>query len=56
MPDAEPVSERQALYLKRAAEFRELSRTATDPVLTNAYSQIAENYAALAKIVTGEDC
>lgn len=42
MPHGESVSERQALYLTRVAEFRELSRMATDPVLTNAYAQIAE--------------
>jgi hypothetical protein len=56
MSGAEPVSERQALYLRRAAEFRELSRTATDPVLRTAYGQIAENYEALAKVIAEEEC
>jgi hypothetical protein len=50
-----PVSERQALFLRRAAEFRELSRTATDPVLRTAYGQIAKNYEELAKAIAEEE-
>lgn len=56
MSGAEPISERQALYRRRAVEFRELSRTATDPVLRTAYAQIAENYEELAKIIAEEEC
>jgi hypothetical protein len=46
--DAEKL---KAFYLARAAEFRELSRTATDPILTSAYAQIAANYEAQAKTI-----
>jgi hypothetical protein len=55
MSGPKPVSERQAFYLRRAAEFRERSRTATDPVLQAAYGQIAEHYEELAKAIGEEE-
>jgi hypothetical protein len=55
MSDTDPA-QLKALYLARAAEFRELSRTATDPVLTSAYTQIAENYEELAKLIAENEC
>jgi hypothetical protein len=55
MSDTDPA-QLKALYLARAAEFRELSRTATDPVLTSAYAQIAENYEELAKLIAENEC
>jgi hypothetical protein len=56
MSGTEPVSERQVLYLRRAAEFRELSTTATDSVLRTAYGQISEYYETLAKVIADEEC
>jgi hypothetical protein len=50
MSEINPV-QLKALYLARATEFREQSRTTTDPILTSAYAQIAENYEKLAKLV-----
>jgi hypothetical protein len=45
----------RAYYLARAAEFRELSRTETEPVLAIAYAQLAQNFEALAKWAREED-
>jgi hypothetical protein len=39
------------LYVARAAEFRELARTATGPILTSAYARIAANCEARANTV-----
>jgi hypothetical protein len=41
--------------LARAAESQELSRTATDPILMNAFAQIAESYEALVKTIGEEN-
>jgi hypothetical protein len=46
----------KAFYPAWAAEFRALSRTAIDPILTSAYAQIAENYEALAKALAEDEC